>query len=63
MVPHRALTNFIRAMLAEPGSAPDDVLLAVPTVSFDIAGLEFFLPLVAGGRDEIAGTAIASDAL
>ncbi len=31
-----------------------DALLAVTTLSFDIAGLEMFLPLIAGARIELA---------
>lgn len=53
-VPHRALTNFLMSMKHEPGLTVDDVLLAVTTLSFDIAGLELFLPLVAGASVVIA---------
>ena len=34
---------------ASRASAPDDVLVAVTTLSFDIAGLELYLPLIVGG--------------
>lgn len=47
---HGSVTNFLRAMGEEPGLAPDDVLLAVTTISFDIAVLELYLPLVTGAR-------------
>ncbi len=53
-IPHRALTNFLCSMADEPGCADDDTLLAVTTLSFDIAGLELLLPLIVGGRVEIA---------
>jgi amino acid adenylation domain-containing protein len=53
-IEHRNLVNFLRGMQQEPGIAADDVLLAVTTPSFDIAGLELFLPLVAGARTVIA---------
>jgi amino acid adenylation domain-containing protein len=49
-VPHGALRNFLGSMRDEPGLSPDDVLLAVTTLSFDIAGLELFLPLCVGAR-------------
>ncbi|GAB2480092.1 hypothetical protein GCM10027030_12710 [Luteococcus sediminum] len=49
-IPHRALDNFLRSMQERPGLSDDDVLLAVTTISFDIAGLEVFLPLVSGAR-------------
>ena len=32
-----------------PGFSTNDILLAVTTIAFDIAGLELFLPLVTGG--------------
>ena len=51
---HRNLANVLCAMAREPGFAPDDKLLAVTTISFDIAGLELLLPLVAGGQVEVA---------
>ena len=53
-VEHRNVVNFLRCMLREPGFTRDDVLLAVTTPSFDIAGLELFLPLVCGARTVIA---------
>jgi amino acid adenylation domain-containing protein len=53
-VTHGALANFLLSMRERPGLGPDDVLLAVTTLSFDIAALELFLPLIAGGRVVIA---------
>ncbi|MBE2205768.1 MAG: amino acid adenylation domain-containing protein [Chthoniobacterales bacterium] len=53
-IPHRAFVNFLNAMRDEPGFGPGDVLLSVTTISFDISGLEIFLPLISGGRLEIA---------
>jgi thioesterase domain-containing protein len=41
-------------MQQEPGMAPTDTLLAVTTLSFDIAGLELYLPLVTGAKVVIA---------
>ena len=40
---------------------PEDVLLAVTTLSFDIAGLEMFLPLIVGARVVVAGRETAMD--
>ncbi|MFI4957531.1 MAG: amino acid adenylation domain-containing protein [Lysobacterales bacterium] len=51
---HRNLVNFLTSMRAQPGIADDDVLCAVTTLSFDIAGLELYLPLIAGARVLIA---------
>jgi amino acid adenylation domain-containing protein len=60
-IPHRALANFLTTMRAEPGFHAADRLLAVTSLSFDIAGLEIFLPLIAGGRVEIASRAAVVD--
>lgn len=48
VIPHRALANFLVSMIAEPGISADDRLLAVTSPSFDISGLEIYLPLLAG---------------
>ena len=53
-IPHSALTNFLLSMRKCPGIERDDVLLAVTTFSFDISGLELFLPLIAGATVVIA---------
>jgi amino acid adenylation domain-containing protein len=53
-IPHRALVNFVTTMGRQPGLSADDALLAVTTLSFDIAGLELYLPLVTGARVVIA---------
>jgi len=60
-IPHRALVNFLFSMLERPGFGPDDVLLAVTTFSFDIAGLELYLPLLAGGRTVFCPTGTQQD--
>ncbi|MEM8931459.1 MAG: amino acid adenylation domain-containing protein, partial [Acidobacteriota bacterium] len=62
-IPHRAIVNFLRSMAVEPGLDADDVLLSVTTLSFDIAGLEHFLPLAVGARLVIADRAISGDGL
>ena len=65
MVPHRALINFLLAMQQKPGFTSDNCLLAVTTLSFDIAVLELYLPLISGGTLVIASKeqAIDSDQL
>jgi len=60
-IEHRALLNLLSSMAKRPGFAASDVLVAVTTISFDIAGLELYLPLVTGGRVVIAGEREASD--
>lgn len=49
-VEHRNLVAFLEAMRREPGLGPEDTLLGVTTLSFDIAGLEIWLPLMVGAR-------------
>jgi amino acid adenylation domain-containing protein len=51
---HRSVVNFLVSMQREPGLAEDDVLLAVTTLSFDIAVLELYLPLLTGAKVVIA---------
>ncbi|MBV8846854.1 MAG: amino acid adenylation domain-containing protein [Bryobacterales bacterium] len=53
-ITHRNLVNFLQSMQQKPGFSAADTLLAVTTLSFDIAGLEIFLPLISGGRVVIA---------
>ncbi|HBE72104.1 MAG TPA: hypothetical protein DDW52_28540 [Planctomycetaceae bacterium] len=48
-VTHRALTNFLCSMAKRPGFSKSDRIAGVTTLSFDIAGLELYLPLVTGG--------------
>ncbi len=54
MIPHRAVVNFLASMARQPGLFAADSLLAVTTLSFDIAVLELFLPLMVGGRVVLA---------
>jgi thioesterase domain-containing protein/acyl carrier protein len=49
-VRHRALANFLAAFRRHVDLGARDVLVAVTTVSFDIAALELFLPLLCGAR-------------
>src|SRR5439155_8810418 len=54
MIEHRSLVNCLTAMQREPGFGEHEVMVAVTTISFDIAALEIFLPLIAGGKLVIA---------
>ena len=53
-IPHRAVVNLLCTMARTPGLTAKDVLVAVTTISFDIAGLELFLPLLVGAKVVIA---------
>jgi amino acid adenylation domain-containing protein len=61
IVPHRAVVNLLVSMAREPGLGPQDVLLAVTTLSFDIAVLELQLPLAVGATVVIASRDEAMD--
>ncbi|MEP6491990.1 MAG: amino acid adenylation domain-containing protein [bacterium] len=60
-ISHASLVNFLSSMGRTPGLAADDVLLAVTTISFDIAGLELYLPLVCGATVVLASREVAAD--
>jgi amino acid adenylation domain-containing protein len=60
-IEQRSLVNFLLSMQREPGFRAGDVLLAVTTLSFDIAGLELYLPLATGGTLVIARRDEATD--
>lgn len=61
LIEHRSLVNFLDSMRQEPGLTADDVLVSVTTPSFDIAGLELYLPLTVGARVVIASREVACD--
>jgi len=59
------LSTFLDAMSEKPGLDKNDRMLSVTTISFDIAGLELYLPLIVGAtvhiasrRDTIDGNAL-----
>ena len=60
-VSHRCLLNFLGAMAHEPGISASDRLLAVTSLSFDIAGLELWGPAVNGGMVVLASREMATD--
>jgi amino acid adenylation domain-containing protein len=60
-VSHRSLVNFLVSMRFDPGIDANDVLVAVTTVSFDIAGLELFLPLLAGAKCVLCPRTVVAD--
>jgi len=61
-VTQQAFVNFLCAMQESVGINQDNVLLAVTSLSFDIAGLELFLPLMVGARTVIASRTAATNA-
>ncbi|MFG1989888.1 amino acid adenylation domain-containing protein [Actinoplanes sp. NPDC048988] len=61
VISHRALANFMRSMQESLPLGEGSTMAAVTTVSFDIAALELFLPLLCGARVVIARAAEATD--
>ena len=53
-IPHRAVFNFLSFMQERLRITEHDILLAVTTLSFDIAVLELYLPLTVGARVALA---------
>ncbi len=53
-ITNTSLVNFLFSMKKEPGINETDILLSVTTTSFDISGLEIYLPLISGATTFIA---------
>ena len=60
-ITHKNLVNFLLSMALEPGISEHDRLLSITTISFDIAGLELYLPLITGATLIIADQETARD--
>ena len=58
---HGAVVNFLNSMRVVPGMGAQDTLLSVTTLSFDIFGLEIWLPLTTGAKVAIAPEDVARD--
>ncbi|WFU79155.1 amino acid adenylation domain-containing protein [Bradyrhizobium sp. CIAT3101] len=61
VVGHSSLSNFLQSMARRPGLTDKDTMVAVTTISFDISGLELYLPLSVGACVELASKNTASD--
>ncbi|HEV2860060.1 MAG TPA: amino acid adenylation domain-containing protein [Pyrinomonadaceae bacterium] len=62
-LPHGALNNLVNCMRRLCPLTGEDAWLAVTSLSFDIATLELFLPLVSGARIELVSRETAADGL
>ncbi|HEX8116569.1 MAG TPA: AMP-binding protein, partial [Pyrinomonadaceae bacterium] len=60
-VPHRGVVSLLSSVAETFGVTQDDVLLSVTSLSFDIAGLELFMPLLRGARVVVAARDEAAD--
>jgi amino acid adenylation domain-containing protein len=61
LVPHRPLVNFIESMKKVPGLGVQDVVLAVTTLSFDIAVFDTLTALSAGATVVMASHEMTGD--
>jgi len=61
LIQHQSLVNFLKAMEHSPGITEEDKLLSVTSLSFDISGLELYLPLIVGAQVTIAPRQVAAD--
>ncbi|MEH2354881.1 amino acid adenylation domain-containing protein [Nostoc sp.] len=60
-IPHSAVVNFLTTMRQTPGLVKEDILLSVTTLSFDIAALELYLPLIVGARLVLVNREVTTD--
>ncbi len=58
---HRSLTNLLHAMDSHLSLSSKDSFLSITSLSFDIAALEIFLPLIKGARIELLPPVITND--
>ncbi|MEU3574567.1 non-ribosomal peptide synthetase [Kitasatospora sp. NPDC036755] len=61
VVPHRALANLLASFERDLATAPGSGWLSVTTPAFDIAALEYFLPLATGATVHLADAETAGD--
>ncbi len=60
---HGSVTNFLTTMAIKPGLTDKDILLAITTISFDIAVLELYLPLILGAKVVLASHKVTVDGI
>lgn len=60
-VEQHSLLNFLLSVQKSPGISSKDIMLSITTISFDIAELELFLPLISGAQLIIVDNDVAKD--
>ncbi|MBW4678521.1 MAG: amino acid adenylation domain-containing protein [Microcoleus vaginatus WJT46-NPBG5] len=60
-ITHISLINFLTSMQSRLGVTEKEVFLAETSLSFDIAALELFLPLITGARIVLVSREVASN--
>jgi amino acid adenylation domain-containing protein len=61
MVEHQSVVNLLESLRTTVGITARESMLALTTLSFDIAALELYLPLLCGARVVLAKREVASD--
>jgi amino acid adenylation domain-containing protein len=62
LIEQGSFVNLMASLMSWPGMKASDVLVAIITLSFDMSGVEIFLPLVSGAKVVIASRDAAMDA-
>jgi amino acid adenylation domain-containing protein len=60
-VAHSMLCNLLLSMARQPGVGAEDRVLALTPITFDIAAIELYLPLVVGGTVHIVDQPTSTD--
>ena len=60
-IAHHSLVNLMYSFQKSPGITANDITLAVATISFDIAGIDIYLPLCSGAKIIMADSITAKD--
>ncbi len=58
---HQSVVNFLLSMKDYPGLTQSDTFNAITTISFDIAALELYLPLIVGAKLVVVPREIATN--
>lgn len=61
LIEHRSLVNLLYSIKEQPGFVESDIIFSVTTLSFDIAGLELYLPLISGAKVVISSRQTLAD--
>jgi amino acid adenylation domain-containing protein len=60
-IKHNSVVNFLRFMSQKLKISKQDIFLSVTTLSFDIAVLEIFLPIMVGAKVELVSREVSID--
>lgn len=58
---HKGLLNCLKSAQQQPGLTAGDRFMAITTISFDLAAIELFLPIVSGATVVIADSGVIKD--